>query len=58
MANVRNMGFGTQEMPEWKKSAFGGNKASYGRKTQMSIMEQRQSLPIYKLKQQLVQVSI
>ncbi|XP_072029545.1 ATP-dependent RNA helicase DHX8-like [Amphiura filiformis] len=55
VANVRNMGFGAQEMPEWKKSAFGGNKASYGRRTQMTIMEQRQSLPIYKLKQQLVQ---
>lgn len=44
------------DIPEWKKHAFGGNKASYGKKTQMSIIEQRESLPIYKLKEQLVQV--
>ena len=43
------------DIPEWKKQAFGGKKASYGRKTEMSIMEQRQSLPIFKLKDQLVQ---
>lgn len=44
------------DMPEWKKHAFGGNKASYGKKTQLSILEQRESLPIYKLKEQLIQV--
>ena len=43
------------DIPEWKRQAFGGKKASYGRKTEMSIMEQRQSLPIFKLKDQLVQ---
>ena len=43
------------DIPEWKRQAFGGKKASYGRKTELSIMEQRQSLPIYKLKDQLVQ---
>ncbi|XP_035688059.1 ATP-dependent RNA helicase DHX8-like [Branchiostoma floridae] len=43
-----------QDMPDWKRAAFGGNKASYGKKTQMSIIEQRQSLPIYKLKDELV----
>lgn len=46
------------DMPEWKKHAFGGNKASYGKKTQLSILEQRESLPIYKLKEQLVQVCL
>lgn len=46
----------SQELPEWKKSAFGGNKASYGKKTKLSIVEQRQSLPIYRLKKELVQV--
>lgn len=46
------------DMPEWKKHAFGGNKASYGKKTQLSILEQRESLPIYKLKEQLVQVGL
>jgi len=44
------------DIPEWKKHAFGGNKASYGKKTQLSLLEQRESLPIYKLKEQLVQV--
>ncbi|XP_033639427.1 ATP-dependent RNA helicase DHX8-like [Asterias rubens] len=58
VANVRNMGFTNQDMPEWKKSAFGGNKASYGKRTKMTIMEQRESLPIYKLKEQLVQAII
>ena len=56
VANVRNMGFTNQDMPEWKKSAFGGNKASYGKRTKLTIMEQRESLPIFKLKEQLVQV--
>ena len=46
------------ELPEWKRASFGGNKASYGKKTQMSILEQRQSLPIYKLKENLTQVSV
>ncbi|CAK8675172.1 unnamed protein product [Clavelina lepadiformis] len=43
------------DIPEWKRQAFGGTKASYGRKTELSIMEQRQGLPIYKLKEQLVE---
>lgn len=46
------------ELPEWKRVSFGGLKASYGKKTQLSILEQRQSLPIYKLKTELVEVSI
>lgn len=55
-ANMRGIGMMPNDIPEWKKHAFGGNKASYGKKTQMSILEQRESLPIYKLKEQLVQV--
>ncbi|CAI9574354.1 unnamed protein product [Staurois parvus] len=54
-ANMRGIGMMPNDIPEWKKHAFGGNKASYGKKTQMSIIEQRESLPIYKLKDQLVQ---
>lgn len=46
------------DIPEWKKHAFGGNKASYGKKTQLSIIEQRESLPIFRLKDQLIQVRI
>ena len=48
----------SQEVPEWKKATFGGKGGSYGRKTTMSIVEQRQSLPIYKLRDELVKVEI
>lgn len=41
-----------QGLPEWKQSI---NKNSYGRKTQQSVIEQRQSLPIYAFKEQLLQ---
>jgi ATP-dependent RNA helicase DHX8/PRP22 len=43
-----------QEMPEWKKHVIGGKKTSYGKKTDMTIVEQRQSLPIYKLRDDLI----
>jgi ATP-dependent RNA helicase DHX8/PRP22 len=43
-----------QEMPEWKKHVIGGKKTSYGRKTDMTIVEQRQSLPIFKLRDDLI----
>ena len=46
----------TQDVPEWKKATFGGKGGSYGRKTNLSILEQRQGLPIYKLRDQLVKV--
>lgn len=45
-----------QDLPEWKKHIAGGKKASYGRKEKKSLLEQRQSLPIYKLKDELLKV--
>ena len=45
-----------QDMPEWKRSVLGGSKASFGKKEKKSILEQRQSLPIYRLKDELVKV--
>ena len=42
------------DLPEWKKAVFGGGKASFGKKTDLSIIEQRQSLPIYKFKDELI----
>ncbi|KAK5906281.1 hypothetical protein CgunFtcFv8_002163 [Champsocephalus gunnari] len=54
-ANMRGIGAMPADLPEWKRHAFGGNQASYGQKTELSIMQQRESLPIYKLKEQLVQ---
>ncbi|CAF1596770.1 unnamed protein product, partial [Adineta ricciae] len=40
-------------MSEWKKSLM-NSKPTFGKRTTMSIIEQRQSLPIYKLKEQLL----
>lgn len=41
------------EVPEWKKLYLGKN-VSFGIKSTLSIAEQRRSLPIYKLKEQLL----
>ncbi|XP_046841771.1 ATP-dependent RNA helicase DHX8-like [Xenia sp. Carnegie-2017] len=52
---VKGMGLSAKDdMPEWRKASFGGKKVSYGKKTNLSILEQRQSLPIYKLRDELV----
>ncbi|GAB0088434.1 ATP-dependent RNA helicase DHX8 [Sergentomyia squamirostris] len=53
-ANVRGIGMTTQEVPEWKKHVIGGKKSSFGKKTDMTLIEQRQSLPIFKLREDLV----
>ncbi|KAM7345400.1 ATP-dependent RNA helicase pea [Cochliomyia hominivorax] len=53
-ANVRGMGSTPMEVPEWKKHVIGGKKSSFGKKTDMSLVEQRQSLPIYKLRDDLI----
>lgn len=55
-ANVRGVGMAPQEVPEWKKHVIGGKKSSFGKKTDMTLIEQRQSLPIYKLKDDLIKV--
>jgi len=55
---MRGIGMTTQDLPEWKKHVIGGKKSSFGRKTNMSLLEQRQSLPIYKLKDELTKVRI
>ncbi|XP_050671660.1 ATP-dependent RNA helicase DHX8 [Leptidea sinapis] len=53
-ANTRGTGIITQDLPEWKKHVIGGKKSSFGKKTNLSLLEQRQSLPIYKLKDELI----
>ena len=53
--DLKNVGAPPGELPEWKKASFGGNKVSYGKKTSMSIIEQRKSLPIYRLKESLME---
>lgn len=48
------LGQKAQDQPAWKKETF--NKATtFGKITNLSIKEQREGLPIYKLRQQLVQ---
>ncbi len=42
------------DLPEWKRHIISGSRGSFGRKTNMTILEQRQSLPIYKLKDELI----
>lgn len=55
-ANMRGIGLTNQDLPEWKKHVIGGKKSSFGMKTNMTLLEQRQSLPIYKLKDELTKV--
>lgn len=55
-ANVRGAGLAPQDLPEWKRHVIGGKKSSFGKKTNLSLLEQRQSLPIYKLRDELTKV--
>lgn len=41
------------EMPKWKEKAFGLNP-TFGQRTTLSIKEQREGLPIYKLRDELI----
>ena len=43
-----------EDVPEWKKATF-GKRVSYGKRTDLSIIEQRKGLPIYQLKAQLIE---
>ncbi|CAN7032545.1 unnamed protein product [Brassica rapa subsp. trilocularis] len=51
---LRGVGLSAYDMPEWKKDAF-GNTPTLGQRSKLSIQEQRESLPIYKLKTELIQ---
>lgn len=53
-ANMRGMAAAPPEVPEWKKHVIGGKKSSFGKKTDLTLVEQRQSLPIYKLRDDLI----
>ena len=53
-AEIRNIGRGqVEEAPTWRKETMGKN-VTYGRATTLSIAEQRSSLPIFKLREQLM----
>lgn len=45
-------------MPEWYKHVTAGGKATYGKRTSLSMKEQRESLPIFQLKKSLLQVTV
>ncbi|KAL0426885.1 UNVERIFIED_CONTAM: putative pre-splicing factor ATP-dependent RNA helicase DEAH5 [Sesamum latifolium] len=51
---LRGVGLSAYDMPEWKNDAY-GKALTFGQRSKLSIQEQRQSLPIYKLKNELVQ---
>lgn len=51
---LSGVGLQAYEIPEWKEKAM-GKAVSYGQKDARSIKEQRDSLPIAKLQDQLVQ---
>jgi ATP-dependent RNA helicase DHX8/PRP22 len=53
-SSLKGIGASSEDVPEWKKEMMGKN-VTYGRATTMSIKEQRESLPIYKLRSQLLQ---
>ncbi|XP_011496009.1 PREDICTED: ATP-dependent RNA helicase DHX8 [Ceratosolen solmsi marchali] len=53
-SNMRGIGLQMQDLPEWKKHVIGGKKSSFGKKTNLTLVEQRQSLPIYKLRDDLI----
>ncbi|KAF8385626.1 mog-5 [Pristionchus pacificus] len=44
-----------RDMPEWYKHVTAGGKATYGKRTNLSMKEQRESLPIFQLKKALLQ---
>ena len=52
MQELVGTGLSAQSVPEWKMTY--GKAGTYGQKSRLSIQEQRQSLPIFKLKKELI----
>eukprot|EP00884_Botryococcus_braunii_P019060 jgi/Botrbrau1/5838/Bobra.0366s0019.1 len=50
---LRGIGLGSFEMPEWKKQAL-GKAPTFGIRDNRSIKEQRESLPIFRLREELI----
>jgi len=50
---LKGLGQDSYELPEWKK-LYIGKSVSYGQKSSKPIQEQRQSLPIFRLRDQLL----
>jgi ATP-dependent RNA helicase DHX8/PRP22 len=45
----------SEAMPEWKKISSGSRDVNMGKRTDMSIKDQRESLPVYKFRKQLLE---
>jgi ATP-dependent RNA helicase DHX8/PRP22 len=45
----------SEAQPEWKKISAGSRDISMGKRTDMSIKDQRETLPVYKFRKQLLQ---
>ena len=50
---LRGVGLGGYEMPEWKVQAF-GKAPTFGQKSSLPMQQQRESLPIFKLREELI----
>lgn len=44
-ANMRGIGMMPNDIPEWKKHAFGGNKASYGKRPRCQSLSRGRACP-------------
>jgi len=53
VADVRGQNVAPEDMPEWKKQSV-GKAPQFGFAQKGSILEQRQSLPIFKLREELI----
>jgi len=53
-SDLRNqMNKSNGDVPEWKRATISKNE-SYGKRTSLTIKEQRETLPVYKFKEQLI----
>ncbi|GJN34271.1 hypothetical protein PR202_gb22920 [Eleusine coracana subsp. coracana] len=52
MQELRGTGLSAQSVPEWKM--MHGKAGTYGHRSSLSIQQQRQSLPIFRLKNELI----
>ena len=52
--DFKGAGLAPQTLPDWKKAAY-GKATSFGQRSSLSITEQRRSLPIFKLRDEIIQ---
>lgn len=45
----------SEALPEWKKISTNSRETSFGKRTNMSIKDQRESLPVFKFRKQLLE---